>query len=344
MHTIPQNFLAQYWHKLDSGLIQCDLCPQACKLKEGQCGKCGVRRCHEQKLWTIYGKVSGLAIDPIEKKPLYHFLPGSQILSFGTMGCNLSCKFCQNCDISSSTTAHLKELSPTAIVELARQHDVNVAFTYNEPTIFIEYAADVAKACQQARINAVAVTNGFICSTPRTDFYRYIAAANVDLKAFTDSFYQKITGARLQPVLDTLLYLKHHTKVWLEITWLLIPEENDTDQEIDSATKWIVTNLGKDVPLHFSAFYPTWKMLDKPVTPPATLLRARAIALGNGLNYVYTGNIYDPEGGHTYCHQCGKKIIGRNSYLVTDYNLTETGHCKFCHAKCAGVFANQREL
>lgn len=345
MKIISQNFPAQYWHLLETKRMQCDLCPHACVLQDGQCGRCGVRCNRQQQMVTLYGKVSGFAVDPVEKKPFYHFLPGSQVLSFGTIGCNLSCKFCQNWQISTAEdSAALSELNSATIIAMAqREHCASVAFTYNEPTIFIEYAMDVAKECRKSGIHTIAVTNGYICAKPREEFYRYIDAANVDLKAFTDSFYQKITGAHLAPVLDTLSYLKHQTQVWLEITYLLIPGENDSDREIDSATKWIATSLGKDVPVHFSAFYPTWKMPDKPATLPATLLRARAIAQNNGLCYVYTGNIYDPEGSHTYCHNCGKCVIERSGYMLGAYNLTATGHCKFCHAKCTGVFANQRE-
>ena len=335
-----QNFPAQYWHALDWQLIQCDLCPQTCKLREGQSGKCGVRRCHQNQLFTLYGKISGLAVDPIEKKPLYHFLPGSEILSFGTVGCNLSCKFCQNWDISSDFVHRsVKELAPEEIINLAKKHASGVAFTYNEPTIFIEYATAVAQLCRKEKINTVAVSNGYVCAKPRVDFFSCINAANIDLKAFSNKFYQKLTGSSLQPVLDTLCYLKQHTQVWLEITYLLIPEENDAAAEIEAAAKWIKDNLGPEVPLHFSAFHPTWKMQHKSATEFVAVKQAREIARNQGLYYVYTGNIYDPEGSNTYCYKCGKGLIVREGFRVIEQHLTPAGQCKFCNTLCHGVFS-----
>jgi len=215
----------------------------------------------------------------------------------------------------------------------------SVAFTYNDPVIFHEYAIDVAQACRARGIKTVAVTAGYVCKEPRREFYRYIDAANVDLKAFTERFYQQITAGHLQPVLDTLVYLKHETKVWFEITTLLIPGENDSDQEIEALTQWVLEHLGPDVPVHFTAFHPDYKMLDKPPTPIESLIRARRIAVKNGIRYAYTGNVHDPEGDSTYCHGCGKKLIGRDWYLLSDWNLTDDGRCRSCGAACAGVFS-----
>ncbi len=333
----------RYWHQLDDGRVQCDLCPRFCTLHDGQRGFCFVRaRQGDQIVLTTYGRSSGFCVDPIEKKPLNHFLPGTPVLSFGTAGCNLGCKFCQNWDISKSremdTLADLA--SPEVIARAAVALGCHsVAFTYNDPVIFFEYALDVAQACHEQGLKTVAVTAGYICEEPRHVFYRHMDAANVDLKAFTERFYHHITGAHLHAVLDTLVYLKQETQVWFELTTLLIPGENDSDKELDEMTQWVVTHLGPDVPMHFTAFYPTWKMLDKPPTPPATLSRARHIALQNGVRYAYTGNAHDPEGGSTYCAACHEKIIGRNRYVITAWHLTPEGACQFCGAPCAGVFA-----
>jgi len=337
-----ENFPTKYWHQLDDGRIQCDICPRACKLKEGQRGFCFVRaREGNQVVLTTYGLSSGLAVDPIEKKPLNHFLPGTMVYSFGTAGCNLACLFCQNWDISKSRETHIlaHRAMPKDIAERAQKYGCDsVAFTYNEPTIFMEYAVDTAKECHKLGIKTVSVTNGYICDEPRKEFYSHIDAANVDLKGFTDKFYRKIIAGTLQPVLDTLYYLKHHTKVWFEITTLLIPGENDSSEEIDKSTKWVVDNLGVDIPMHFTAFHPAWKMLDKPPTPIETIKRARQIAIKNGIRYAYTGNIIDIEGSSTYCHNCKKRIIERHGYTITSYQLTNEGNCKFCNTPCAGVF------
>jgi len=306
---------------------------------------CFVRaRQDDQIVLTTYGRSSGFCVDPIEKKPLNHFLPGTPVLSFGTAGCNLACNFCQNWDISKSreTDTLADAASPETIARAAQTLGCHsVAFTYNDPVIFLEYAIDVAQACHALGIKTVAVTAGYICEQPRAEFYRYMDAANVDLKGFTERFYQKICAGQLQPVLETLVYLKHQTQVWFEITTLLIPGENDAEAELEEMTAWVVEHLGPDVPLHFTAFHPDYKMLDKPRTPPATLSRARQIAMKNGLRYVYTGNVHDKEGGSTYCHSCGEKLIGRDWYVLQCWNLAEDGRCKFCGAVCAGVFESQ---
>ena len=338
----PNTVATNYWHVLEDGRIQCDTCPRYCKLHEGQRGLCFVRaREQDQVVLTTYGKSSGFCVDPIEKKPLNHFLPGTPVLSFGTAGCNLSCQFCQNWDISKSREIDTlaDAASPERIaMAAARLNCRSVAFTYNDPVIFMEYAIDVAQACHEKNIKAVAVTAGYICDAPRQEFYKFMDAANVDLKGFTERFYSKICAGHLQPVLDTLVYLKQETNVWFEITTLLIPDENDSEKEIEEMTQWVMQNLGPDVPLHFTAFHPDYKMLNKTNTPPVTLTRARKIAVKNGLHYVYTGNVHDETGGSTYCHGCGDRVIGRDWYEMTAWKLTEDGHCKNCGTLCAGVF------
>lgn len=332
----------RYWHRLADGRIQCDLCPRECKLHDGQRGMCFVRGASGGEIvLTTYGRSSGFCVDPIEKKPLNHFLPGTPVLSFGTAGCNLACKFCQNWDISKSrewdTLADAAD--PETIARAAERLGCrSVAFTYNDPVIFMEYAVDVAEACHERGLKAVAVTAGYITDVARPEFFAPMDAANVDLKAFTEDFYRDVCAAELRPVLDTLRYLKYETNVWLETTTLLIPGLNDSDEELDAMTRWVVAELGPDVPMHFSAFHPDYKMLDRPPTPPETLSRARRIALSNGVRYAYTGNVHDEAGGTTYCHQCGETLIGRDWYELTAWNLTEDGRCRSCGAVCAGVF------
>lgn len=339
--TIPTH----YWHKLADGRIQCDLCPRECALHNGQRGLCFVRMAQDDQIvLTTYGRSSGFCVDPIEKKPLNHFLPGTPVFSFGTAGCNLACKFCQNWDISKSREIDTlaDAATPEDIARAAlRLGCRSVAYTYNDPTIFMEYAVDVAQACRQVGIKSVAVTAGYINEKPRHDFYRHMDAANVDLKGFSESFYQKLCAGSLQPVLDTLRYLKHETSVWFEITTLLIPGWNDSEAELHSMTQWVVKELGPDVPMHFTAFHPDYKMLDVPPTPPATLTRARRIALENGVRYAYTGNVHDKGGQSTYCHACGYLLIGRNWYVLGEWGLDENGRCQQCHTPCAGVFASR---
>jgi pyruvate formate lyase activating enzyme len=290
---------------------------------------------------TTYGRSSGFCIDAIEKKPLNHFLPGTPVLSFGTAGCNLTCRFCQNWDISKA--AEFDRLtdgaSPEAIANAAvRSACRSVAFTYNDPVVFAEYAIDVAQACRTRGVKTVAVSAGYMCDAARREFYRNIDAANIDLKGFTQSFYKKLCTASLGAVLDTLAYLRHETSVWLEITTLLIPGENDSSAEIEALSGWVFEHLGPDVPLHFTAFHPDWKMLDRPPTPATTLVTAQAIARRVGLRYVYVGNIHDEAGQSTYCHACGECLIGRDWYNITFWNLTADGRCNSCCTACAGVF------
>jgi pyruvate formate lyase activating enzyme len=336
--TVP----TRYWHRLDDRRVQCDLCPRFCKLHEGQRGFCFVRACEGgQVVLTTYGRSSGFCVDPIEKKPLYHFLPGTPVLSFGTAGCNLGCKFCQNWDISKSRDVDTlaDAASPDVIARAAERLGCrSVAFTYNDPVIFHEYAIDVACVCRERGIRTAAVTAGEVCSEPRAEFYRYMDAANVDLKAFSERFYREICAGSLQPVLETLQYLKHETSVWFELTTLLIPGENDSNAELDAMTHWVVDKLGPDVPLHFSAFHPDFRMLDRPPTPPETLRRARDIALRNGVRYAYVGNVHDPEADSTFCHGCGQLLIGRDWYQLTSWKLTPAGACPRCQTPCAGMF------
>jgi len=290
---------------------------------------------------TTYGRSSGFCIDPIEKKPLNHFLPGTPILSFGTAGCNLACKFCQNWDISKSQEADIlaDTATPEVIAKAAYESGCSsVAYTYNDPVIFLEYAVDVAAACREYGVQSVAVTAGYICAEPRREFFRSMDAANVDLKAFSEDFYWKLTGTHLEPVLETLIYLRQETEVWLETTTLLIPGENDSENELNQMTEWVVENLGPDVPMHFTAFHPDWRMRDKCATPSETLLRARKIAFKNGVRYAYTGNVHDEQGQSTYCHHCGQKLIGRDWYRLGVWRLTESGDCDSCGTRCAGVF------
>jgi pyruvate formate lyase activating enzyme len=337
------NYLGSYRHLLEDGRMQCDLCPRDCILKDGQRGLCFVRqRIGDEMVLTTYGRSTGFCVDPIEKKPLNHFFPGTSVLSFGTAGCNLACKFCQNWDISKSremdrlANRGRPEAIAKAAVELGCK---SVAFTYNDPVIFAEYAMDVADACHEVGVQTVAVTAGYVHAGPRADFFAKMDATNVDLKAFTEEFYWKLTAAHLGPVLDTLKYIVHETSTWLEITTLLIPGHNDSDQEIDALTTWVARELGPEIPLHFSAFHPDYRMTDVPPTPASTLTRARQIGLSKGLKHVYTGNVHDTDGGTTTCFSCGTKVIVRDWYRILNYQLDERGRCRACGAEIQGRFA-----
>ena len=331
-----------YWHRLPNGDVQCDVCPRACKLGEGQRGLCFVRARQDNAIvLTTFGRSSGFCVDPIEKKPLNHFLPGTPVLSFGTAGCNLTCRFCQNWDISKSREIDTLSdtASPRQIAAAARALGCrSVAFTYNDPVVFLEYAVATAEACHALGIKTVAVTAGYVCDAPRRELFRHMDAANVDLKAFSDTFYRRTCTGDLATVLETLRYLKSATDVWFEITTLLIPGENDSDDELHAASRWIAEHLGPDVPWHFTAFHPDYRMLDRPPTPPATLIRAHDIARSYGLHYVYTGNVHDPARGSTYCHACGARLIGRDWYELSAWTLDPDGCCHACGARCAGVF------
>ena len=332
----------RHWHGLDDGRIQCDVCPRYCKLNEGQRGLCFVRgRQQNQIVLTTYGRSSGFCVDPIEKKPLNHYLPGTPVLSFGTAGCNLTCKFCQNWDISKARKLDRlqEEASPEDIVRSAiATGSRSVAYTYNDPVIFLEYAVDVARAARQHGIKNVAVTAGYIAAAAREELYTWMDAANVDLKAFTEEFYKRLCSGHLGAVLETLQYLKHETKVWLEITTLLIPGHNDSREEVTKLSEWVMTKLGPETPLHFTAFHPDYKMLDLPQTTARTLTMARNVAREVGLHFVYTGNVHDEAGQSTYCPGCGERLIGRDWYEITAWRLARDGRCGVCGTAVPGLF------
>jgi pyruvate formate lyase activating enzyme len=340
--TAADGFPTKYWQTLADGRVECTMCPRFCKLHEGQRGLCFVRGNAGGKIVLLsYSRSSGFCIDPIEKKPLNHFLPGTPVLSFGTAGCNLACKFCQNWDISKSREMDslMDQADPILLAQAAKQTGCrSVAYTYNDPVIFHEYAIAVAEECRKLGIHSVAVSAGYQCPEPRAEFYRYMDAANIDLKAFTEDFYHKVCGGHLGAVLETLEYIHRETSVWLEITTLLIPGENDSEQELEALSSWVADKLGPDVPIHFSAFHPDWKMRDKPHTSPETLIRAREIAMKNGLRYAYVGNVHNKVGDSTYCHHCGQMLIGRDWYQLSEWNLGPEGACNRCGTVCAGVF------
>ncbi len=342
------HFPARYWKMLDDGRVECEICPRRCRLAKGQRGLCFVRARDAEDdglVLTTYGRSSGYCIDPIEKKPLVHFLPGTPVLSFGTAGCNLACKFCQNWDISKSREMDTlaDRATPEMIADAAAKLGCrSVAYTYNDPVIFLEYAVDTAIACRERGVRSVAVTAGYICEEPRGEFFAHMDAANVDLKAFSESFYKRTCAGQLQPVLDTLEYLKRETSVWFEITTLLIPDANDSDSELHAASQWIAETLGPNVPWHLTAFPPAYKMTDRGATPPSTLTRARKIARSYGLKYVYTGNVHDREGDSTWCTRCGEILIGRDWYELTAFEVEVSGpgqgRCAGCGEPIAGVF------
>lgn len=340
--TEYEGISGRYWSWLADGRIRCDLCPRECSLREGQRGLCFVRARHNDEIvLPTYGRSSGFCIDPIEKKPLNHFLPGTAVLSFGTAGCNLACKFCQNWDMSKSremdTLAH--KASPEQLAETSHQLGCrSIAYTYNDPVIFLEYAVDVAVAAREKGVKSVAVTAGYISAEPRKEFFSQMDAANIDLKSFSEKFYHKICGGHLAPVLDTLQYLKHETDVWIELTTLLIPGENDSFEEIETLSRWVAEKLSPEVPLHFTAFHPDYKMQAKSGTPASVVTRAREIALKNGLEYVYTGNVHDPLGASTYCPGCGRQVIERDWYDLGQWNLDPQGCCNQCGTWIAGIF------
>ncbi|WP_407341580.1 AmmeMemoRadiSam system radical SAM enzyme [Pengzhenrongella phosphoraccumulans] len=342
--TWPDAPTARWWSELDDGRLQCDLCPRRCRLHPGQRGFCFVRaRDGDRMVLTTYGRSSGFAIDPVEKKPLAHFHPGTAVLSFGTAGCNLNCRFCQNWDISKSRERDrlTAVATPDGIAQAARAAGCDsVAFTYNDPVIFAEYAMDTALACHELGLHAIAVTAGYITAPARAEFFGAMEAANIDLKGFTEDFYWKVTGAHLRDVLETIAWVHEHTGTWIELTTLLIPGHNDATHEVERMCRWILAELGPDVPLHFSAFHPDFKMLDVPPTPPATLRIARATALEVGLHFVYTGNVRDPAAETTSCPVCGRVLVERDWYAVSRYDVTTDGRCPGCRTAVPGRFGD----
>jgi pyruvate formate lyase activating enzyme len=335
---------ARWWEPEPGGKVHCYLCPRHCHIGAGQAGFCFIRVNEGGKLYSLgYASPAALQIDPIEKKPLNHFLPGTRIFSMGTAGCNMGCFFCQNWDISKSHSDQVRSthVPPEDVVLLAiRNHCPSIAFTYNEPTIWGEYVIDICRAAKENGLNTVMVTNGYITREAFHDIYDNIDAANVDLKAFTETFYGRVTLTHLQPVLDALRWLKNETNVWFEITNLMIPTLNDAPAETRELCDWIVENLGPDVPLHFTAFHPDFKLRDKPQTPAETLHAARAIALEAGLHYVYEGNIHS-DGGNTYCPSC-KKLLIRRSWHDVEENHLKDGHCPGCGVAIPGRWTNPR--
>jgi pyruvate formate lyase activating enzyme len=339
----PADEPGRFQHALDDGRIQCDLCPRACRLHDGQRAFCFVRERRGATLYlTSYGRASGFCVDPIEKKPLFHFYPGSSVLSFGTAGCNLGCKFCQNWDISKAR--EVEKLSATASPERVAAAALengctSVAFTYNDPVIFAEYAIDSALACRERGVRSVAVTAGYITARARPEFFAAMDAANVDLKAFTEGFYEKLCFARLGPVLETLEYLRHETRVWFEVTTLLIPGLNDSEAEIDRLSAWLVEHLGPDVPLHFTAFHPDYRLTDVQRTPVETCLRARRQARAHGLRYVYVGNVHAGDAESTDCASCGARLVTRDWHRLGSYAV-RAGACAHCGAELPGRFSS----
>ncbi len=338
---MPELHEARWWETMPDGRLHCYLCPRHCHIGENQTGFCFIRKNIDGHLYQLgYGRPAALNIDPVEKKPLNHFFPGTRILSMGTAGCNMGCFFCQNWDISKAKAdqVHAADLSPADVVELALERRVpHLAFTYNEPTIWGEYVIDIAREAHASGLNNVMVSNGYITREAFFDVYQHIDAANIDLKAFTEKFYSKVTLTHLQPVLDTLKWLRHETNVWFEITNLIIPTLNDEQDEFRQLVDWMLTNLGDDVPLHFTAFHPDFKLVDKPPTPPETLHRARKLAMEMGLKFVYEGNIFS-DGGDTICPGCRRRIIRRSWHSVTSNDLLE-GKCRHCATQIPGAFS-----
>lgn len=332
---------AMWWEEAPGNKVICTLCPRKCILGEGQNGFCFIRKNINGKLYSIgYGRPTGFGLDPIGKKPLNHFLPGTEILSFGTAGCNLGCKFCQNWTSTKADTDNTNSqyTSPEDVVSLALRYNTpSIAYTYNDPTIFGEYVIDVSKLAREENIKSVMVTAGYIDKNARKDVYKYIDAANVDLKSFSEDFYWKLTNSHLDDVLDTIKWLQNETGVWIELTTLLIPGENDSEDEIKQMTDWILTNLGDDVPVHFTAFHPDFKLRDKQQTPLSTLVTARKIAINNGIKYCYLGNVHYEEGDTTYCPDCGEALIVRDWHSVSK-NIIADSKCPKCSAEIAGRF------
>lgn len=333
---------AMFYHQLDNGSVLCELCPHLCKLKIDQTGICGVRKNVSGKLYSlVYGKAIAVHIDPIEKKPLFHVAPGSHSFSMSTVGCNFHCKFCQNHDISQvkniDNMKHFsRQLDPDDLVKMAKQNSCSsIAYTYTEPTIYFEYAYDTAKIASENGLLNVFVTNGYINPEPLQLIHKYLVAANVDLKSFNENFYKKLVGAKLTPVLDTLKLMKK-LKIWIEVTTLVIPGENDSTEELTEIASFIKDELGIETPWHISRFYPQYLLTDHPATPVSTLEKAREIGLAQGLRYVYLGNVPGTDAENTYCYHCKKLLIKRYGYQIIENNI-KSGHCLFCGNQIDGI-------
>lgn len=338
---IPETYPARWWESLPDGKIHCWLCPRHCRIGPDQSGFCFVRKHQDGRLVTLaYGHPVALHVDPIEKKPLNHFLPGTPILSLGGAGCNMGCMFCQNWSISKARDDHVRsaQLWPRQVVELARRYACpSLAYTYNEPTIWGEYVIDIAREARAAGLQNVMVTNGYVTGEALWDLYEHIDAANIDLKAFTENFYRKVTLSKLDPVLETIETLYKSGRVWVELTTLLIPGHNDSPEEIAALCDWILEHVGPEIPLHFTAFHPDYKLTDHPRTPHATLTRARELALARGLAFVYVGNVHDREGSTTWCPGCGKALVRRDWHAVLAADLRD-GCCPACGRRIPGRF------
>ncbi len=339
----PHVVESDFWSPAEGGRVRCEVCPRRCRLRDGQRGLCFVRAAREGKVvLTSYGRATGLSVDPIEKKPLYHFLPGTDVLSFGTAGCNLTCRYCQNWHLSraerTDIAADLAE--PEEVARLAVSLGTpSVAFTYNDPVVFLEYAVDTAIACRAKGIRPVAVTAGYVRRAARAELLGAMDAVNIDLKAFSEDFYRRFTGGHLGTVLETIEYVHNETNAWLELTNLLIPGENDSDEAIESLVRWVVNHVGVDVPVHFSAFFPSFKMLDYPSTQPSRLSHARRIAMDHGVRYAYTGNVPDRAGSETLCHGCGALLVRRSGFRSMKLGLGRDGQCTACGTVIPGVFS-----
>ncbi len=332
---------ALFYKKLKEGVVQCQLCPHYCILKDQEIGKCEVRQNQKGKLYSlVYKKACSLNTqDPIEKKPLYHFLPGQKTLSIATVGCNLFCKHCQNCEISQARPAQIysQDIRPQQVIKEAIKNKIKIiAYTYTEPTIFYEYMLETAKLAKKQGIKNVIVSNGFINPQPLLELSKYIDGANIDLKSIKDDFYKEICQARVQPVLENLKILKQRG-VWMEVTNLIIPTLNDEEKDIEKLINWVKENLGEETPIHFTAFYPQHQLSYLPPTPPSTLKKARKTALKKGIKYVYTGNTLDEEGNNTYCSKCSCLLIKRNLFSIIENNIKK-GRCYKCNEKLPGVW------
>jgi pyruvate formate lyase activating enzyme len=332
----------RYAHK--ENIIKCLLCAHGCVIRNGQRGRCRTRMNVNGELRSlVYGRPISIHVDPIEKKPFYHFLPGAEAYSLATAGCPFRCKFCQNWEISQARPedAPNMRLLPQEVVDQAINRQIpTIAYTYSEPTVWYDYMYDIAKLAREKNVNSVVVSNGFIEKQPLADLLPYLSAYKIDLKSIREDYYRNVVRGELKPVQERLVQVRS-SGVLLEIVNLVVPTLNDSEDDFRQLARWVKSNLGPDVPVHFSAFHPDCQMLDKPRTPHATLAQARNIARKNGLRYVFTGNVSDIEGGSTYCHACGKLLIGRDSYILYEWNLTPAGACKFCGTQCAGVFQAQ---